>query len=302
MAVVKFLRTHRSTCVDPLHWHFYDSFSGTFSHLIACPVTLRAALIDPVLGFAPASARINTSAAEQIAAVIRAERLALDWVLETHIHADHVSAAQFFRMRFGAQIGIGASVCAVQAICAQLFDLQDSVVTDGSQFDRLWRDDERFDLGQLEVRVIATPGHTLDGVTYLVGSHAFIGDTVFRADFGTARCDFAGGDASTLFDSIKRLYSLVPSTVLHFCHDYPPCEAPPTERAYVDDMRFSNVHMTAATRREEFVALRRSRDAKLPVPALMIPAVQLNIAAGKLPTAAGNGIAYLKLPLNCFGA
>jgi glyoxylase-like metal-dependent hydrolase (beta-lactamase superfamily II) len=301
MAVVKFLRAHRAACSDPLHWHFHDSFSGTFTHLIACPTTLRAAIIDPVMGYAPAAARTNSSAAEQIAAVIRAEHLALDWVLETHIHADHVSAAQFFRMRFGAQIGIGASVCAVQAMCAQLFDLQGTLLTDGSQFDRLWADEERFELGQLEVRVIATPGHTLDGVTYLVGSHAFIGDTVFRADFGTARCDLAGGDAAVLYESIKRLYALPPSTVLHFCHDYPPCEAPPTERAFVDDMRFSNVHMTAATRREEFVALRRSRDAKLPVPALMIPAVQINVAAGRLPTPSANGIAYLKLPLNTLG-
>jgi glyoxylase-like metal-dependent hydrolase (beta-lactamase superfamily II) len=301
MAVVRFLRRNRAAVSDPLHWHFYDQFSGTFTHLIACPVTLRAALIDPVMGYAPAAARTNTNAAEQIAAVIRAEHLALDWVLETHIHADHVSAAQFFRMRFGAQVGIGASVRAVQSLCAQLFDLQHSLATDGSQFDRLWQDDESFELGHLEVRVLDTPGHTLDGVTYLVGGHAFIGDTVFRADFGTARCDLAGGDAAVLFDSIKRLYSLAPSTVLHFCHDYPPCEAPPTERAYVDDMRFSNVHLTSATRREEFVALRRRRDGTLPVPALLIPAVQINAAAGRLPTPSANGIAYLRLPLNALG-
>ncbi len=301
MAVVTYLRANRNAVSDPLHWHFYDSFSGTFTHLIACPLTLRAALIDPVMGYAPAAARINTSAAEQIAAVIRAEHLSLDWVLETHIHADHVSAAQFFRMRFGAQIGIGASVCAVQVICAQLFDLQGTLATDGSQFDRLWRDEERFDLGQLQVRVLATPGHTLDGVTYLVGNHAFIGDTVFRADFGTARCDLGGGDAAVLFESIRRLYSLPPCTILHFCHDYPPCEQPPTERAFVDDMRFSNVHMTSATRREDFIAMRRSRDAKLPVPALLIPAVQINVAAGRLPTPSANGIAYLKVPLNTFG-
>ncbi len=300
MAVVTWLRANRQAVSDPLHWHFYDSFSGTFTHLIACPATLRAAIIDPVMGYAPAAARINSSAAEQIAAVIRAEHLSLDWVLETHIHADHLSAAQFFRMRFGARIAIGASVCAVQVICAQMFDLPE-LATDGSQFDRLWRDDEQFELGELRVRVLATPGHTLDGVTYLVGNHAFIGDTVFRADFGTARCDLGGGDPAVLFESIRRLYTLPPSTILHFCHDYPPCEQPPTERAYVDDMRFSNVHMTSATRREDFVALRRSRDAKLPVPALMIPAVQVNVAAGRLPTPSGNGIAYLKVPLNTLG-
>lgn len=301
MAVVSFPRVIRPALAEPLHWYFYDAFSGTFTHLVACPETRRAALIDPVLGFAPAAARINSSAAEQIAAVIRAEHLALDWVLETHVHADHVSAAQFFKMRFGAQVGIGASVCAVQSICAQLFDLEGALPTDGSQFDRLWQDGECLELGQLEVRVLATPGHTLDGVTYLVGSHAFIGDTLFRADFGTARCDLAGGDAGVLFESINRLYSLPRSTVLHFCHDYPPCEAPPTERSYVDDMRFTNVHMTAATRREEFVALRRARDAKLPIPALMIPAVQINVAAGRIPRPASNGIAYLKLPLNSLG-
>ncbi|HYJ40211.1 MAG TPA: MBL fold metallo-hydrolase [Steroidobacteraceae bacterium] len=287
--------------LEPQLWHFHDAPSGTFTHLLACPITRRAALIDPVLGFEPGTAHIQTAAAQRVAAVIRAEHLVLDWVLETHIHADHVSAAQFFKQRFGARVGIGYRVREVQRLYAPLFWGARDLATDGSQFDRLWQDDDRIIVGGIEIHVLATPGHTLDGVTYRAGRHAFVGDTVFRADFGTARTDLIGGDAATLYQSISRLYALQPGTILHFCHDYPRGGAPPTEQMEVDRMRTENAQLSLATSEDEFVTLRQLRDATLPVPLLLIPAVQINIAAGQLPCAEANGISYLRVPLNSFG-
>jgi glyoxylase-like metal-dependent hydrolase (beta-lactamase superfamily II) len=290
MAVVS-----RESCA-PLLWHFHDAASGTFTHLAACPITRRAVLIDPVLGFEPGPARTSDVAAARIAELIRKERLALDWVLETHVHADHLSAAQYFREQFGARVGIGAQVRAVQRLYAQLFGAEPDAGR--WRFDGLWEDGEHIRVGSLDVEVIATPGHTLDGVTYRIGHDAFVGDTVFRADFGTARADLVGGDAALLFRSISRLYRLPKETMLHFCHDYPAKGAAPTERATLAAMRAENIHVSAATAEEEFVARRRARDATLPVPDLLLSAVQVNLAAGRLPAADSNGIAYLRLPLN----
>jgi glyoxylase-like metal-dependent hydrolase (beta-lactamase superfamily II) len=187
-------------------------------------------------------------------------------------------------------------------VFVDLFGLRGRVAADGSQFDRLWRDGERFALGSLDVRVLATPGHTCDSVTYLIGRHAFVGDTIFRASYGTARCDFPGGDADALYGSISRLYALPADTVLHFCHDYPPVGHEPVESQTVAEERARNVHVTAATSREQFTTLRRSRDAALPVPALLIPAVQVNIAAGRLPVPDSDGRSYLRMPLNSLRA
>ena len=187
-------------------------------------------------------------------------------------------------------------------VFVDLFGLRGRVAADGSQFDRLWRDGERFALGSLDVRVLATPGHTCDSLTYLIGRHAFVGDTIFRASYGTARCDFPGGDADALYGSISRLYALPADTVLHFCHDYPPVGHEPVESQTVAEERARNVHVTAATSREQFTTLRRSRDAALPVPALLIPAVQVNIAAGRLPVPDSDGRSYLRMPLNSLRA
>jgi glyoxylase-like metal-dependent hydrolase (beta-lactamase superfamily II) len=283
---------------EPRLWHFHDVRSGTLSHLVACPDTRRAVLIDPVLGFDPGPARIDNDAAQEVAAVIRGESLVLEWVLETHIHADHVTAAQFFKQQFGARVGIGVRARAVQRLYAPIFDLTHELVECVPSFDRLWQDEERFSVGNLQVQVLSTPGHTLDGVTYCIGNHAFVGDTVFRADFGTARTDLVGGDAAALFASICRLYALPADTTLHFCHDYPRDDAAPTERSSVEQMRRENVHLSCTTQEEEFVALRRARDATLSIPDLLIAAVQINIAAGCLPAAGSNGIAYLRTPLN----
>jgi glyoxylase-like metal-dependent hydrolase (beta-lactamase superfamily II) len=287
-----------ATDSSPLLWHFHDADSGTFTHLVACRKTRHAALIDPVLGFEPGPARTNTRAAEQIVSVIRAESLILDWALETHIHADHLSSAQFFKTQCGARVGIGARAREVQRFYAPLFGLHDGSVDTVSCFDRLWQDNERFHVGELEVEVLSTPGHTLDGVTYCVGGHAFVGDTVFRSSFGTARADLAGGDASALFQSISRLYALPGTTVLHFCHDYPRGDSSPTEQTSVDRMRRDNIHVSSSTNQDDFVALRRARDRTLPVPDLLIPAIQINLAAGCFPAAESNGLSYIKVPLN----
>jgi glyoxylase-like metal-dependent hydrolase (beta-lactamase superfamily II) len=290
------------TMPEPLLAHFYDAATSTFTHVVGCPLTGRAAVIDPVLDFDPRSACTSGESAERVLAFLADERLTLEWVLETHVHADHLSAAEYLRSRRGGRIAIGAEVRAVQRVFVDLFGLRGRVAADGSQFDRLWRDGDRFTLGGLDVQVIATPGHTCDSVTYLIGRHAFVGDTIFRASYGTARCDFPGGDADALYGSVTRLYALPADTVLHFCHDYPPVGHEPVESQTVAEERARNVHLTASTPREQFTALRRSRDATLPVPALLIPSVQVNIAAGRLPVPDSDGRSYLRMPLNSLRA
>jgi glyoxylase-like metal-dependent hydrolase (beta-lactamase superfamily II) len=286
---------------EPLLAHFFDSASSTFTHVVACPISRRAAVIDPVLDFDAKAARTSGESAERVLGFLADENLSLEWVLETHVHADHLSAADFLRVRRGGRVAIGAEVRTVQRAFVTLFGLCGRVASDGSQFDRLWRHGERFSIGALDFEVLATPGHTVDGVTYLVGRHAFVGDTVFRASYGTARCDFPGGDAGQLFDSVHRIYALPRNTRVHFCHDYPPVGHDPVESQTVAELRSHNVHLTAHTTREEFVAMRRARDATLPMPAMLIPAVQVNIAAGRLPAPEGDGRAYLRVPLNAIG-
>lgn len=287
---------------EPLLAHFFDAVSSTFTHVVGCPLTGRAAVIDPVLDFDPRAARTSTESAQRVLAYLAERRLTLDWVLETHVHADHLSAAHYLRSARGGRIGIGAEVCAVQRVFVDLFGLRGRVSTDGSQFDRLLRHGERIALGALDLEVLATPGHTCDGMSYRVGDHVFIGDTLFRASCGTARCDFPGGDVDALYNSVHRLYALPPHTRLHFCHDYPPVGAEAEESQTVAELRAHNVHLAADTSREQFAALRRARDAALPIPALLIPAVQVNIAAGCLPTPDSDGRSYLRMPLNSLDA
>ena len=283
---------------EPLLAHFFDAASSTFTHVVACPLTGRAAVIDPVLDFDARAARTSTESAERVLAYLAERRLTLEWILETHVHADHLSAGHYLRSVRGGRIGIGCEVRAVQRVFVDLFGLRGRVAADGSQFDRLWRDGERITLGALDISVMATPGHTCDSVSYCTGDHVFAGDTVFRASYGTARCDFPGGDAEALFHSVRRLYALPAHTRLHFCHDYPPVGSEPVESQTVAELRVRNVQLCADTTREEFVSMRRSRDASLPVPAMLIPAVQVNIAAGRLPTPDSDGRSYLRMPLN----
>lgn len=287
---------------EPLHWPLYDAATSTFTHVIACPATRRAAVIDSVLDYDSASARTSERSIDRVVELLARERLALDWILETHAHADHMSGAARLKERAGGSVAIGEGIRSVQAHFVRVFDVAGDVATDGSQFDRLWRDGDTFAVGQLTVRVLATPGHTNDSVTYVVARHAFVGDTLFRPDYGTARCDFPGGNALRLYESINRLYSLGPSTVLHFCHDYQSSSGVPIESATVAEQMAGNIHVAGHTSAEEFVARREARDATLAAPALLIPSIQVNIRAGRLPRQAPNGVAYLKTPVNVIGA
>lgn len=277
---------------------FHDAATGSFSYVVADARTRRAAIIDPVLDYEPRSARIGTTSLDAIAACVRERALDVDWILETHAHADHLSAAAVLKDQLGGSIGIGQGVREVQATFRDIFDLGPGFPVDGSQFDRLFADGETFSIGELAVRVLATPGHTSDSITYLVGDAAFIGDTLFAPDYGTARCDFPGGDARQLYQSIQRLFALPAETRLYQCHDYPPANRAPEPAATVRAHREGNVMLSARTSMESFVAARRARDATLAAPVLILPAIQVNIRAGRLPPPAANGRSYLKVPVN----
>jgi glyoxylase-like metal-dependent hydrolase (beta-lactamase superfamily II) len=276
----------------------YHEPTSTFSYVAWDPHTRQAAIIDPVLDYDGAAGRTDTASAAALLAVLEREKLELAWILETHAHADHLSAAAFLRQCTGAPVGTGAGICAVQATFSGIFNLGPDFPTDGRQFDRLFADGERFPLGQLQVRVLATPGHTSDSVTYLVGDAAFIGDTLFAPDYGSARCDFPGGDAAELFRSVQKLFALAPQTRLFLCHDYPPEGRSPRCEWSLAEQRDQNVHINAHTTQEAFVGMRRERDKTLKMPALILPAVQINIRAGQLPEPDSNGTRYLRVPLN----
>ncbi|NGP54247.1 MBL fold metallo-hydrolase [Thioalkalivibrio sp. XN8] len=276
----------------------FDSPTSTFSYLAWDPATRTAAIIDPVLDYDGAAGRTDTAGAAALLAMIEREGLQLRWILETHAHADHLSAAAFLRERTGVPVGIGRGITAVQANFRDIYNLGADFPVDGRQFDRLFADGERFPLGELEVEVMATPGHTDDSVTYRIGDAAFVGDTLFAPDYGSARCDFPGGDAARLFASVQRLYQLPPETRLFLCHDYPPAGREPRCEWSVAEQRAGNVHINAGTREADFVAMRNERDAGLKMPALIIPSVQVNIRAGRLPEPEDNGRRYLRVPLD----
>ena len=277
---------------------FFDEATNTVTYVVADPATQRAAIIDPVLDYNAAAARTSTGSADQVAAFVRDAGLGIDWILETHVHADHLSAAPYLREALGGRIAIGADVAAVQSTFRDVFNLAD-LATDGSQFDRLFADGDRFSIGNTECRVLATPGHTPACVTYLIGDAAFVGDTLFMPDFGTARTDFPGGSAGRLYDSIQTIFALPDETRLFMCHDY---KAPGRDHyaweTSVAEQRASNVHVHDGVTRDEFVKVREARDAKLGMPALILPSIQVNVRAGQLPEPDDNGIRYLRLPLD----
>jgi glyoxylase-like metal-dependent hydrolase (beta-lactamase superfamily II) len=280
---------------------FFDEPTFTVSYVVRDPAGAACAVIDPVLDFDPAAGRTDTRSADAIAGFVDKNRLAVEWILETHVHADHLSAAARLKAALGGRTGIGARVVDVQKRFAALFDVEQEFATDGRQFDRLFADGETFEVGGLAARVLHTPGHTPACATYLIGDAAFVGDTLFMPDYGTARCDFPGGDARTLFRSIRRILALPPETRLFLCHDY---KAPGREvyawETTVADQRAFNIHIRDGIDEDAFVALRTARDAELEMPRLILPSVQVNIRAGELPPPAANGIRYLKLPLNMF--
>jgi glyoxylase-like metal-dependent hydrolase (beta-lactamase superfamily II) len=278
---------------------FFDPFSFTYSYVVRDPASQACAIIDPVLDYDPAAGRIGHARAQQIIDYVRAEQLQVQWLLETHVHADHLSAAAYLQTQLGGRLGIGAHIGAVQASFAKLFNAEASFASDGSQFDQLFADGSHFKIGELTVHVLHTPGHTPACLTYVVGDAAFIGDTLFMPDYGTARCDFPGGDARALYRSIQKIFALPAATRLFMCHDY---KAPGrSEHQYLSTVaaqRAQNVHVHAGITEDSFVAMRTARDAGLAMPALMLPAVQVNMRAGHLPPAEENGVRYLKVPLD----
>ncbi|MFZ5656084.1 MAG: MBL fold metallo-hydrolase [Pseudomonadota bacterium] len=281
---------------------FHDPATFTFTYVVYDTDGGHAAIIDPVLDFDPASAHITTASADRVLEFVRTHGLTVDWVLETHAHADHLTAAAYLRRETGAKVAIGQGITQVQARFKGLFGLEASFATDGRQFDRLLADGDAFDIGTLTARVIATPGHTDDSLTYLIGDAAFIGDTLFAPETGTARADFPGGDARKLYRSIRSLLELPAQTRLFLCHDYPPADRTARAETCVADQRQTNVHVGGEVDEEAFVKMRSERDASLAAPKLIIPALQVNIRAGELPPPEANGIRYLRLPLNALGA
>lgn len=276
---------------------FYEPESGTWCHLLADPVSKSAAIIDPVLVYNPVSGLTDTGFIQQVIETTEKSAYRIDWVLETHAHADHLTAADYLRQQTGAKIACGRGICAVQENFARVFNMAD-VPQDGSQFDRLLVEGDFVEVGQLKICVMETPGHTGDSVTYLVEDAAFIGDTLFAPSFGTARCDFPGGNAGQLYDSIRKLYQLPGETRLFLCHDYPPEGQKPRRVVTVQESREKNIHIKAETGKEEYVAMRQQRDAQLGLPKLILPSLQVNILAGAAPGPDSNGVTYLRTPLN----
>ncbi len=277
---------------------FLDPDSETYSYVVYDRPGGHAAIIDPVLDFDPKSGRTATAGPERIVDFVRATELTVDWILETHAHADHLSAAPFVRDQVGGRLAIGEHIRDVQKIFRDVFNLERSFLPDGSQFDHLFADGDRFRFGDLEGRVLHTPGHTPADLAYLIGDALFVGDTLFMPDVGTARCDFPGGDAAVLYRSIQMLYALPPETRLFVCHDYPPAGRDHVAETTVGAERQDNIHVREGVSEAEFVKMRNERDAGLAMPRLILPSIQVNIRAGELPPAEDNGVVYLKLPVN----
>ncbi len=277
---------------------FFDEATFTITYVVSDPDSGRAAIIDPVLDYEPNSGRTSTRSADLVVDYVAAAKLSIDWILETHVHADHLSAAPIIRERVSGQIAIGAEVVAVQNTFRSIFNNADLAV-DGSQFDHLFVDGEAFKVGNITARVIATPGHTPACVTYVIADAAFVGDTLFMPDFGTARTDFPGGSAAELYASIRKILALPGETRLFMCHDY---KAPGRDafawETSVTEQRKSNIHINDDVTEEAFIALREGRDRQLGMPRLLLPSIQVNVRAGALPDAEDNGIRYLKIPLD----
>ncbi len=278
---------------------FFDPATFTVTYVVAEPTGDHCAIIDPVLDYDAKSGRTSTRSADEVLVYLAQERLTVDWIIETHAHADHLSAAQYLKAKVGGQVGIGEHITQVQASFKPLFNEDERFVTDGSQFDHLFKDGETFAIGELNARVMHTPGHTPACVSFVIGDAVFVGDTLFMPDYGTARCDSPGGDAAQLYRSIQRLLSLPDDTRLFMCHDYlTPTRDHHLWETTVSAQRKYNVHVHAGISEKEFVALRTKRDATLDVPLLILPAVQINMRAGHKPAAEANGISYLKIPLD----
>jgi glyoxylase-like metal-dependent hydrolase (beta-lactamase superfamily II) len=277
---------------------FLHAQTSTWSYVVADADAHVAAIIDPVLDFDAASGRAWTESADKLLACVRESEYEMPWILETHAHADHLSAARHLKDKLGAQVAIGAGIVDVQKSFRDILNLGSDFAVDGRQFDWLLRDGDEIALGGLTIRVIATPGHTSDSLSYVIGDAVFVGDSIFMPDGGTARCDFPGGNAARLYSSIRRLYELPPETRVFVCHDYGPGGRERRCETTISAERAGNIHLRDGVSETEFVALRTTRDATLALPALLYPSVQVNIRAGSAPTAESNGRRYLKFPLS----
>jgi glyoxylase-like metal-dependent hydrolase (beta-lactamase superfamily II) len=281
---------------------FFDPATWTVSYIVLDEATKRCALIDSVLDYDPKSGRTSHASADGLIARVRELGATVQWILETHVHADHLSAAPYLKQALGGQIGIGQHITAVQRVFGSLFNAGSDFARDGRQFDHLFADGESFSIGNLNARTMHTPGHTPACMTYVVEdgrkTAAFVGDTLFMPDYGTARCDFPGGDARTLFRSINKVLSLPPETQLYMCHDYQPGGREVQYVSTVAEQREQNIHVRNGISEEEFVVMRQARDATLAMPTLILPSVQINMRAGELPPPESNGIRYIKIPVD----
>lgn len=277
---------------------FFDPKTFTVSYVVADPATARAAVIDPVLDFDFKSGRTKTVSADRVLDFIRQQGLQVDWILETHAHADHISGARHIQQQAGGRIAIGAHIRDVQAVFKKLFNLERSFLPDGSQFDHLFADGEVFRIGNLEAKALLVPGHTPADMAYQIGDAVFVGDTLFMPDVGTARADFPGGDARELYRSIRRLLDLPSQTAIYVCHDYPPASRQPQWKTTVGEQRAANIHVRDGISEAAFIQMRQARDATLEVPTLILPSIQINVRGGQMPPPDNNGVSYLRIPVN----
>ncbi len=284
--------------MSPLVKAFFDKDTWTVSYVVYEKPGSACAIIDSVLDYDPKSGRTTTRSADELVTFVQAQQLQVEWILETHAHADHLTAAPYLQENLGGKIAIGEHIRTVQQVFKGVFNLEPEFAVDGSQFDTLFTDGQRFSIGNLEGEVIFLPGHTPACTAYKIGDAVFVGDTIAMPDVGTARCDFPGGDARQLYHSIKKLLSLPPETRLFMCHDYPPAGRDVCYETTVADERAHNIHVHDGIDEDAYVAMRTQRDAGLAMPVLILPAVQVNIRAGNFPPAEANGTVYLKIPVN----
>ena len=277
---------------------FFDPGTWTVSYVVWDHATRRAAVVDPVLDYDFKSGHTSTASADRILAYLAQHDLQVDWILETHAHADHLSGARHLQSRVSGRIAIGENIRIVQDTFRKIFNLERSFLPDGSQFDHLFKDGETFRIGEVEATALLVPGHTPADMAYVIDGSVFVGDTLFMPDVGSARADFPGGDARQLYRSMHRLLDLPPQTVMYVCHDYPPASRAPRWQTTVAEQRAHNIHARDGIGEDEFVALRTARDATLDMPTLILPSIQVNIRAGQLPPPDANGVAYLRIPLN----
>lgn len=284
--------------MNPLVKGFFDPDTWTVTYVVYEKPGSPCAIIDSVLDYDPKSGRTTTRSADAVVAFVEANQLTVEWILETHAHADHLTAAPYLQKKLGGTIGIGEHIRTVQGVFKDVFNLESSFQTDGTQFNKLFADAESFTIGHLHGETMYLPGHTPACIAFKIGDAVFVGDTIAMPDVGTARCDFPGGDASVLYQSIKKLLSLPPETRLFMCHDYPPASREVCFETTVAEERAKNIHVHDGVSEAEYVAMRSARDKTLSMPVLILPAVQINIRAGHLPAAEDNGVSYLKIPLN----